>query len=79
MSALSGTSRIPTRDAGWSPYIIITVVPRNELCPPPIARVARSHPLLCQPPFLRFVATTFIAAFSPFRNCVEYATVGQDS
>ena len=43
------TSRIPTRDAGWSQYLIITVVARIELCTPPIARVARSQPLLCQP------------------------------
>ena len=35
------SSQIPTRDAGWSQYLIITVVARIELCTPPIARVAR--------------------------------------
>ena len=39
---ISYTSRIATRHAGWSQYLIITVFTRIELCTPPIARVDRS-------------------------------------
>ena len=41
----SRLAKLPTRDAGWSQYHIITAVPRIKFCTPPVARVARSQPV----------------------------------
>ena len=41
-------AKLPTHVAGWSQYLILTVVTRVEFCTPPIARIARSQPVLSQ-------------------------------